>query len=86
MGLATPNRPGGHFPVLAEHAEIPHEDLEPLSATDVNHASLHARFEGDPEAAGWALVRKAVEDGYGELFDDSMAAETALGVPSTRHP
>ena len=86
MGLASPIRPGGHFPVLSEPAAVPAESLEPLHGSDINHASLHARFDGDPEAAGWALVQKAVEDGYGEVFDDSVAAETTLGVLSTRHP
>ena len=79
MGLAARIHPGGHFPVMTEPAEIPPELLEPIHRPDVNHASLHAQFEGDAEAAGWALVRKAVEEGYGELFDDSVAAETALG-------
>ena len=79
MGLAVPIAAGGHFPLLAEPAGVHYDDLSPLVAHDVNHPSLHSRFEGDEEAAGWALVRKAVEDGYGELFSDSVAAETALG-------
>ena len=86
MGLAASITPGGHFPVLSEPAGLRHENLTPLEAADVNHASLHARFDGENEAAGWALVRRAVEDGYGEIFSDSVAAETALGVPSTRPP
>ena len=79
MGLAATIQPGGHFPRLTEPAALQPDALEPLCAVDVNHPSLHTRFDGDPEAAGWALVRKAVEDGYGEVFSDSIAAETALG-------
>ena len=59
------------------------DDLEPVTGTDPNHPSFRNHFGEDAEAAGLALVRGAVEAGFGELFADSIAAETALGVRST---
>ena len=78
MGLEVPIRGGGHLPTLSGDAEITPGMLEPLDGEDVNHESFRGLFEGDSEAAGLALVRQAVEAGFGELFADSSAAEAAL--------
>ena len=78
MGLEMAIRPGGHFPALSGETDLTTDALEPLDGTDVNHESFRGHYAGEPEAAGLALVRQAVEAGFGELFTDSVAAETAL--------
>ena len=81
MGLDAPIALGGHFPQQAAQPERRPTDLVPLTDADPNHGSFRKTYGSDAEAAGLSLVRRSVEDGFGELFADRAAAELALGGP-----
>ena len=79
MGLARPIAVGGHFPLLTDPPASTTDQLTPLTDHDVNHPSFMVVHGSDTEAAGVALVRAAVEAGFGELFVDRASASRALG-------
>ena len=79
MGLRVPIVPGGHFPVTPAVADTSVDELLAMQGDDINHPSFRAVFEGDSEAAGLTLVRKAVAAGFAEIFADRDRAAAALG-------
>lgn len=79
MGLAVPIDIGGHFPLQTGVPPKTLQELEPMVDSDINHGSFGKRHGDEPEAAGLALVRKALNDGFGELYETRAAAEHSLG-------
>ena len=69
----------GHFPLNGDCSTLAPHDLEPLTDSDVNHGSFSTVHGDDQEAAGLALVRRAVDAGFGELYADRATAEQTLG-------
>ena len=81
MGLTSFIEPGGHFPLQTAKPTRHPASLQPLHKVDINHGSFGTQHPGEPEPAGLALVRRSVNDGFGEIFASRATAEEVLGAP-----
>ena len=78
-GCRSPSCRGGHLPTTSTAAAAEPDDLAALAGPDLNHPSFRMAFPGDLEAAGLALLRQSVAQGFAEVFVDRAAASAALG-------
>ena len=83
MGVSQQIPPGGHFPLLAEGAEMNTDELDQVSPWSRTHPSFEL-LHGEPRPPGLALVEKNIDAGLGRIFRDKAEAEAWLGQRS--HP
>ena len=80
MGILRPIHPGGLFPLVDEQSSLAPDEFADVFVDRPNHRSFAHGGEDEASSPAAALVAKAVDSGFGMLFQDVPAAEHYLGT------